>query len=401
MKVRTISTLCLLFFAASLAAQDTAECVLFPTGGILRAESLHEDLGEFRLTCTGSHAVWPAETMITLSLQFSTPVHEDSKPMLRTHDMLPDEEGHLGIISDAAVTWTDVPFPRANTDGESTTTRIKGLAVDATKSSPDVTVFLRVSSAQATVSVPTRTVHVSRILQGLRAKVTDAAAIRTCESSATRSARVEIAEGFLSAFSPNNILFTSNRGVLEGPQRVAVDDLEFRRVDGLGFPQSGRLMYAMNGAADAVLEAASFALEVTDDEGEAGEDIHLSVAYVPREDTDDEFVKSATLVVATFEACETTLAFPFVSNRFGFDTAIVISNMSEKDGSCAIQWNDDDGPSLPVAAQSQAILHVSESNPDFQGYLVASCNFEGALGYAYITAYDGSSLSYLAMVDPN
>ena len=47
MKVRTISTLWLLFFAASLAAQDTAECVLFPTGGILRAESLHEDLGEF------------------------------------------------------------------------------------------------------------------------------------------------------------------------------------------------------------------------------------------------------------------------------------------------------------------------------------------------------------------
>ena len=29
-------------------------------------------------------------------LAFSTPVHEDSKPMLRTHDMLPDEEGPSG-----------------------------------------------------------------------------------------------------------------------------------------------------------------------------------------------------------------------------------------------------------------------------------------------------------------
>ena len=44
---------------------------------------------------------------------------------------------------------------------------------------------------------------------------------------------------------------------------------------------------------------------------------------------------------------------------------------------------------------------MSEMNPDFQGYLLASCDFERALGYAYITDSEGQPQSYLAMVDPN
>ena len=42
------------------------------------------------------------------------------------------------------------------------------------------------------------------------------------------------------------------------------------------------------------LESASLALAVTGDEGEAGENIQVNGAYVPREGTDDGFVKSAT-----------------------------------------------------------------------------------------------------------
>ena len=62
-------------------------------------------------------------------------------------------------------------------------------------------------------------------------------------------------------------------------------------------------MYSVHWASRTVLESAPLALTVTGDEGEAGENIQVDLAYVPRGGTDRRFVKSATLVVATFESC--------------------------------------------------------------------------------------------------
>ena len=89
--------------------------------------------------------------------------------------------------------------------------------------------------------------------------------------------------------------------------------------------------------------------------------------------------------MAAFEACRapgTTLGFPFVSNRSGFSTSIVISNTSWEDGLCELQWNGDKGGSLPVAAQDQTVLRMDELGRNFQGYLLARCDFDKPLGYA-------------------
>ncbi len=404
MGVRLIGALCLLSFAASLAAQDAVECALFPPAGMLRAESSNEDLGRFRMACTGTSAAWPFGTSITLRLQFSTPLHRASRPRLRTHGMPTGVQWHAGVVSGALVTWSDVPFPRARADSQPEFTTIEGLAVNATRSPPEVTVFASVTSARATVSVLTPLVTVSRVVPGLRARVMKAAEIRDCAPDEPRTATVEISEGFLSAFGSNDIMLSSDRGTMEGPPTVAVGGLEFQRLDRFTFPQSGRLMYSVQGASVLLLETVPLTLTLTGDEGEAGENIQVDVAYVPREGADRQFVKSATLVVAEYESCEgtgTTLSFPFVSNLTGFSTSIVISNTTPRDGSCRLQWRAEDGGSLAVPARDQAVLRMDELGREFQGYLLARCDFDKPLGYAYIIDFEGQPQNYIAQTDPN
>ena len=104
------------------------------------------------------------------------------------------------------------------------------------------------------------------------------------------------------------------------------------------------------------------------------------------------------------------LLFPFATNRFGFDTGIVISNITEgytpREGTCTIQYHGfigNDGPRTPpnetstvIEAGEQLAFNLSAGNPvwdvvgapDFQGYIIAVCGFE-ARGYALIT--DGAA----------
>ena len=124
--------------------------------------------------------------------------------------------------------------------------------------------------------------------------------------------------------------------------------------------------------------------------------------------------------------CSTTLLFPFVSNRFGFDTGLAISNTSmdwkgtaPQRGRCMIHYigaTGDDGP-MPdddvsgiIEGGEQVTWTLSMGNPvwelngapDFQGFVVAMCEFQFAHGYAFIT--DASSAvpdfaqGYLALI---
>ena len=404
MGVRLIASLCLLSFAATLAAQDAVECALLPPGGMLRAESSSEDLGRFRLACSGTNEAWPFGTAITLRLQFSTPLHLASRPRLRTHGIPSGVQWREGVVRGDVVTWSGVPFPPARAESQPALTTIEGLVVNAARSLPEVTVFASASSERASVSVLTPVVTVSRVVPGLRAKVAKAAVIRACAPDEQQTASVEISEGFPSAFGSNNIMLSSDRGSMEGPPTVAVGDLEFRRVDRFSFPRSGRLMYSVHGASSTFLESLPLPLTLTGDEGGPGENIQVDIAYVPQEGMGRQFVKSATLVVATFESCGgtgTTLSFPFVSNLTGFSTSIVISNTSQQAGSCELRWNGDDGGSLAVPAQDQAVLRMDELGRGFQGYLLARCDFAKPLGYAYITDFEGQTQTYIAQTDPN
>ena len=109
------------------------------------------------------------------------------------------------------------------------------------------------------------------------------------------------------------------------------------------------------------------------------------------------------------EYCSTTLLFPFVTNQAGFSTAIFIANTSQdafgtetQAGSCAIDYYGgtpgggavpDTQRSTPVAGGEQLIFTLSVGNaaqdiaptPEFQGYLMAHCNFRYAHGMALVT----------------
>ena len=298
--VRAIAALCLLSFAVPLAAQDAVECELLPSPSrMLPAESSKEYLVWLRLTCSGTLAAWPDETRITLSLRFSAPLHRASRPLLRMHGASTGA-ARKGFVRGGVVTWSGVPFPPRRAGSQ------PAVAVNAAQSPPEVAVVVGISSRQAAMTLAVLEVAVARVVPGLRGRVANAAAMPTCAPDEPRTATVEISESFPAAFGSYDIMLASDRGTMEGPPAVAAGGLEFRRVDEFTFPSSGRLVYSVHWASNDVLESISLPLTLTgNDEGEAGQNIQVDLAYVPRPGTDRRFVNSATLVVAAYETCGT------------------------------------------------------------------------------------------------
>lgn len=126
--------------------------------------------------------------------------------------------------------------------------------------------------------------------------------------------------------------------------------------------------------------------------------------------------------------CITTLLFPFVTNQAGFDTGIAISNTSadtfgtpNQAGPCTLFYfgttaNGGAAPSpqtsVSIAAGKQLVFTVSGGNaaagiagtPGFQGYIIAQCQFQYAVGYGSITDGFGGvpqiAQGYLAQLIP-
>ena len=126
--------------------------------------------------------------------------------------------------------------------------------------------------------------------------------------------------------------------------------------------------------------------------------------------------------------CTTTLLFPFVTNQAGFDTGMAISNTSEdwlgtdpQQGACTIHYHGSttgggaappEQTSTTIAGGEQLIFTLSGGNqtqgidggPEFQGYIIAVCDFQYAHGFAFITDGFGGvpalAQGYLALVIP-
>ena len=125
----------------------------------------------------------------------------------------------------------------------------------------------------------------------------------------------------------------------------------------------------------------------------------------------------------------TNLLFAFVTNRVGLDTGIAISNTTLdplgtelRDGTCTIHYfgsvlgggTPPPDTSAVIPAGEQLIFLLSSGNaaqeidgaPEFQGYLIAKCDFPLARGFALIEdgfgsiAFPTRSSSYLAEVIP-
>ena len=113
------------------------------------------------------------------------------------------------------------------------------------------------------------------------------------------------------------------------------------------------------------------------------------------------FVESGNpMTVISVSPCRTTLLFPYVTTKSGFDTGLVITNASEQDGTCAIVYSGSDAPDDltpdPVTSGEQWVALLSGIAPGFQGYITATCEFQGGHGFAFITNSDVAQ-GYLAV----
>jgi hypothetical protein len=139
------------------------------------------------------------------------------------------------------------------------------------------------------------------------------------------------------------------------------------------------------------------------------------------------FVESQTArPLITIVRCTSTLLFPFVTNQAGFDTGIAIANSSKdwlgtdpQNGTCTIHYHGEttgggaapaDQTSIVINGGEQLIFTLSGGNtdqgiagaPDFQGYIIAVCEFQFGHGYAFITDGFGGipnmAQGYLALI---
>ena len=103
----------------------------------------------------------------------------------------------------------------------------------------------------------------------------------------------------------------------------------------------------------------------------------------------ERYVESPAYTVIEVSPCETTLLFPFVTNKAGFDTGIAITNTSEGSGSCTISYHGVDAPDDweldEIAAERQEIFLLSAKAMGFQGYIMADCGFQDGHGFGFVS----------------
>ncbi len=132
----------------------------------------------------------------------------------------------------------------------------------------------------------------------------------------------------------------------------------------------------------------------------------VTVSYHPVTDDVSKMTRYAsgpTNDVIEISDCTTTLLFPFVTNKLGFNTGLVITNASEGKGYCTIEYSGPDAPDdlmtpEPVAGGAQWVDLLSNIAAEFQGYITATCEFRNAHGFAFITDGDNTlAQGYLAV----
>jgi hypothetical protein len=133
------------------------------------------------------------------------------------------------------------------------------------------------------------------------------------------------------------------------------------------------------------------------------------------------FVDSSTASsIFNIVQCTTSLLFPFITNQVGFDTGVAILNTTSdpfgtkpQAGTCAFNFYGQNAPpqfvtpSIPsgnnIAPAGNWAFMASTIAPNFEGYMIAVCNFQLAHGYAFVSDLGSQKLAhgYLALILTN
>jgi hypothetical protein len=113
----------------------------------------------------------------------------------------------------------------------------------------------------------------------------------------------------------------------------------------------------------------------------------------------------------TVVQCTTSLLFPYVTEIAGFDTGIAIANTTTdpfstpaQAGTCTLYWYGTAAPANTVtpsvASGTVYTTLTSLVAPGFSGYMIATCNFQYAHGFAFVSDLGARNLAmgYLALV---
>jgi hypothetical protein len=139
------------------------------------------------------------------------------------------------------------------------------------------------------------------------------------------------------------------------------------------------------------------------------------------------FADTSTATAAfTVTACTTNILFPFLTNQAGFDSGVSIANTSAdpfgtaaQAGPCTLNYyGATTGGGAAPAAQKSGVVNAGTlllftlsgggnlgiaATPGFQGYMIATCNFQYAHGFAFISDVGANKVSeaYLGLIlDP-
>ncbi|MGA9625128.1 MAG: hypothetical protein WBQ65_11705 [Bryobacteraceae bacterium] len=127
---------------------------------------------------------------------------------------------------------------------------------------------------------------------------------------------------------------------------------------------------------------------------------------------------STATSIFTIVPCTTSLLFPFITNQAGFDTGIAIMNTTTdpfgtkpQSGICTLNFYGQNAP----AAYPTAVIPSGNSwtpavgawmasviAPNFEGYMIAVCQFQLAHGYSFVSDLGAQKLAHgsLALVLP-
>ncbi len=113
--------------------------------------------------------------------------------------------------------------------------------------------------------------------------------------------------------------------------------------------------------------------------------------------------------VISFDPCETSMRFPFVTNQAGYETGLAFTNASNYAGTCEIKfygWTSNPEPMTTeeISSWGSMAYGLTQLAPmGFQGFLDVTCDFENGHGFAYIAHYGGAGApgaaqGYLAVI---